>query len=51
VWKLKLAKVINDLPRGTIIVSVKDKQGNLSRIERNFTVQPAPNADPLRAAR
>ena len=50
VWELKLARPINDLPRGTLVVSVKDKQGNLSHIERSFTVQSA-KTTPLRAAR
>jgi len=47
VWELRLAKPIKDLPRAAVVVSVKDKQGNLSRIERKFTVQ----SPPLRAAR
>jgi hypothetical protein len=38
VWELKLAKPISDLPKGKITVSVKDRQGNVSRIERTFTV-------------
>src|SRR5262249_39123928 len=39
VWELKLAKPITDLPKGKLTVSVKDKQGNVSRVERTFSVQ------------
>jgi RNA polymerase sigma factor (sigma-70 family) len=38
VWELRLATPIRDLPRGKLTVAVKDKQGNLSRIERSFSV-------------
>jgi hypothetical protein len=38
VWELKLAKPIIALPKGRLTVSVKDRQGNSSRIERTFTV-------------
>jgi len=51
VWELKLTKPLKDLPRATIVVAVKDKQGNLSRIERTFTVQPASRGPRLRADR
>ena len=37
-WELTLAKPLTDLPRGKLTVSVKDKQGNVSRIERTFSV-------------
>jgi hypothetical protein len=37
-WELRLAKPITDLPRGKLIVSVKDRQGNTTRIERTFVV-------------
>jgi hypothetical protein len=47
VWELKLAKPVLNLPSGRLTVSVKDKQGNVSRIDRSFTVQ----STPLRAAR
>jgi hypothetical protein len=33
-----LARPLANLPRGKLIVSVKDRQGNLTRIERSFTV-------------
>jgi hypothetical protein len=38
VWELKLATPIAELPRSKVIVSVKDRQGNISRIERTFSV-------------
>ena len=39
VWELKLAKPITDLKAGWLIVSVADKQGNVTKIERRFAVQ------------
>jgi hypothetical protein len=38
VWELKLDKPIAALPRGKLTVSVKDRQGNVSVIERTFSV-------------
>jgi mono/diheme cytochrome c family protein len=38
VWELRLARRVTDLPRGRLTVSVRDLQGNLSRIERTFSV-------------
>lgn len=38
VWELKLAKPITLLAEAKLTISVKDKQGNLSRVERSFTV-------------
>jgi hypothetical protein len=38
VWEWKLARPITTLIRGKLVVSVKDRQGNISRIERKFTV-------------
>jgi hypothetical protein len=38
VWEMKLARPLADLPRGRIEVSVKDRQGNTTRIERTFSV-------------
>jgi hypothetical protein len=38
VWELRLARAIEKLPRGTLTVSVQDKQGNVSRIVRTFSV-------------
>ncbi|HWG42528.1 MAG TPA: hypothetical protein VN688_07045 [Gemmataceae bacterium] len=37
-WELTLAQPIKNLPRRKLTVTVKDKQGNLSRIERTFSV-------------
>jgi len=39
-WELLLTKPIMNLPKGKLIVAVKDKQGNTSRIERTFSVAP-----------
>ncbi len=39
VWELKLARPITELPRGKVTVSVKDRQGNVTRIERSFSVK------------
>jgi hypothetical protein len=38
VWELRLAKPLTALERGQLAVSVRDRQGNLSRIERTFSV-------------
>jgi hypothetical protein len=38
VWELRLAKPITVLLSGSLTVSVKDRQGNTSRIERSFSV-------------
>jgi len=38
VWELILDKPIRTLPHGNLNVSVKDKQGNLSEINRTFSV-------------
>jgi len=46
IWELKLSKPIPSLPRGTLTVSVKDRQGNLSRIERTFSVADSRAAVP-----
>jgi hypothetical protein len=43
VRELKLAKPIEQLPRGTLTVSVKDRQGNLTRIVRSFSVRHTMN--------
>ena len=37
-WELHLTQPITELPRGRLTVSVRDKQGNLSRIERTLSV-------------
>jgi hypothetical protein len=38
VWELRLAKPILDLKVGWLFVSVADRQGNITRIERRFAV-------------
>jgi len=40
VWELKLIAPMQKLAPGKLIVSVKDQQGNVSRIERTFSVGP-----------
>ena len=37
-WELKIAKPITELPKGTLKVSITDKQGNVTRIERVFSI-------------
>jgi hypothetical protein len=44
VWELPLAKPITDLAKGKLTVSVKDRQGNVARIERTFSVGTIPGA-------
>ena len=38
VWELRLAKPIGRLEKGKLTVSVADRQGNITQIERTFTV-------------
>jgi hypothetical protein len=38
VWKLKLATPVSLLERGGLTVSVKDRQGNVTRIKRKFRI-------------
>jgi len=38
VWELVLSKAITALPKGKVTVAVKDRQGNVTRIERTFSV-------------
>ncbi|MFN0102599.1 MAG: hypothetical protein ACKV2U_10980, partial [Bryobacteraceae bacterium] len=38
VWALKLEQPLGKMERGRIVVSVRDRQGNLSRIDRVFSV-------------
>src|SRR5271156_4696955 len=33
-WELQLTRPLTELPQGKLTVSIKDKQGNVSRIER-----------------
>jgi len=39
-WEWRLARPIDRLDLATLTVSVKDRQGNTSRIERTFSVAP-----------
>ena len=39
VWELRLDEPLAALPKGTLTVTIKDKQGNTSRIERSFTIR------------
>jgi len=39
-WELRLTKPVTGLPAGKLTVSVKDVQGNATRIERTFSVAP-----------
>jgi hypothetical protein len=38
VWELKLARPLTGLAKGKLTVAVKDRQGNVSHIERTFSV-------------
>jgi hypothetical protein len=40
-WELKLLVPVDALPTGTLNVSIKDRQGNLARLVRTFSVGPA----------
>jgi len=42
VWELQLTRPITTLTKGMLTVSVKDNQGNISRIERTFSVAAHP---------
>ena len=37
-WEWKLARPVGELPDGILTVSVRDRQGNISRIQRKFSV-------------
>lgn len=39
VWELQLEKAVTKLGRGKVTVSVADRQGNVSRVERTFSVR------------
>ena len=41
VWELVLAKPITELPMGKLLVSIKDRQGNTTKIERIISRRPA----------
>lgn len=38
VWQWRLSKPILALPQGTLTISIKDRQGNITRIVRTFSV-------------
>jgi hypothetical protein len=38
VWELRLGRPIAELKRGKLTVSVSDRQGNATRVERSFSV-------------
>jgi hypothetical protein len=38
VWEWTLPTPLTELPRGTVTVTVRDRQGNTARIDRTFTV-------------
>ena len=40
VWELAVGTPLAELAKGKLTVSVKDRQGNISRIERTFSVGP-----------
>jgi hypothetical protein len=42
VWELRLSKPLDELAAGTVVVSVKDRQGNTARVERTFSVANTP---------
>jgi hypothetical protein len=39
-WELKFTKPIEKLDHGLLTVSIKDRQGNVQRVERKFSVEP-----------
>jgi hypothetical protein len=39
VWELKVSSAIKSLPSGRLSVSVRDKQGHVTRVERRFSVE------------
>jgi hypothetical protein len=41
VWELTLSRPLARLDRGQIVVSVRDRQGNVTRIERTFSAKAA----------
>jgi len=40
-WELVLSKPVAQLDRGELHVSVKDRQGNIAKIKRSFSIGPA----------
>ena len=39
VWEWTLAKPLTKLERGKLTISVADKQGNVTRVERSFSIK------------
>jgi hypothetical protein len=39
-WELKLASPMKAVDQGKLTVSIKDRQGNVQRVERKFSVRP-----------
>lgn len=39
IWSMTVAPALTELPNGVITVSIKDNQGNITRMERTFTIQ------------
>lgn len=39
IWELELAEPLTHIPRARLSVSISDQQGNISRIERTFSVK------------
>ena len=42
VWQMKLDKPVTNIPKATLTVSVKDRQGNVSRLHRAFSLVSKP---------
>lgn len=40
VWEMALAKAVTELARGRLFVSVRDRHGNLTKVDRTFHVSP-----------
>lgn len=40
VWEMELTKPVTELKQGTLTVSVKDRQGNIVKMVRTFSIQP-----------
>jgi hypothetical protein len=40
VWELRFKEPLASLPSGSLVVSIKDRQGNETRVERQFRVGP-----------
>jgi hypothetical protein len=46
VWEWKFATLVADIPKGKLTVTIKDRQGNVSRIERTFSVSRKAPSEP-----